>query len=48
MDVGYPAAVKEEKSVNLWGSGGRSGWWGWADWGLGLYGCAPRDIRQNG
>jgi len=31
--IGYQAIVKEEKSVNLWGTGGGPGWWGWGGWG---------------
>jgi hypothetical protein len=31
--VGYQAIVKEEKSVNLWGTGGGSGRAGWGGWG---------------
>jgi hypothetical protein len=33
--VGYEAHVREEKSINLWGSGG-GGWWGGPGWGGGL------------
>ena len=33
--VGYQAAIKEEKSVNLWASGGGPGWPGWGGWGPG-------------
>ena len=34
--VGYQASVNEEKSINLWGSGG-SGWWGGGPgWGGGM------------
>jgi hypothetical protein len=33
--VAYQAHIREEKSINLWGSG-TSGWWGGGPWGGGL------------
>jgi hypothetical protein len=33
--VGYQANVREEKSINLWGSGGYGGWGGGPGWGGG-------------
>ncbi len=33
--VGYQAIVQEEKSVNLFGTGGGPGWGGWRGWGPG-------------
>jgi hypothetical protein len=35
--VGYKASVNEEKSINLWGSGGNGFWGGSPAWGGGLY-----------
>jgi Domain of unknown function (DUF4136) len=32
IHVGYQFALREEKSVNLWGTGGGPGW-GWGPWG---------------